>query len=105
MFQVVDDDDADSVWQKLAKLFLPDGPAIEQAGRGGPAIEALHAAFSIRDPRQRWIGSRSPALNPAFAIAEVLWIVTGRNDSAFLDYFNPAYASFAGEAPSQTFRI
>lgn len=97
MFQVVDENDADNVWQKLAKLFLPDGPAIEQAGRGGQATEVLHAAFSIRDPRQRWIGSRSPALNPAFAIAEVLWIVTGRNDSDFLNYFNPSYPSFAGE--------
>jgi thymidylate synthase len=100
MFQVVDDHDADSLWQNLAKLFLPDGPAIEQSGRGGQATEVLHAAFSIRDPRQRWIGSRSPALNPAFAIAEVLWIVTGRNDSAFLNYFNPAYPTFAGKGPT-----
>lgn len=36
-------------------------------------------------------------MNPAFALAEVIWIVCGRNDSAFLNYFNPRLPQFAGK--------
>jgi thymidylate synthase len=96
MFRVVDDNDADGAWQKLAEFFLPRGPAVQQTGRNGQTSEVLHAAFSILNPRQRWIASRSPALNPAFAIAEVVWILAGRQDSAFLNYFNPSLPNFAG---------
>jgi thymidylate synthase len=35
-------------------------------------------------------------LNPAFAIAEVVWIMTGRNDAAILNYFNSALPKYAG---------
>ncbi len=40
--------------------------------------------------------SRQPAMNPAFAIAEVIWIVSGRRDAAFLNYWNPKLPQFAG---------
>jgi thymidylate synthase len=100
MFQVVDADTADAVWQQVAKWFLAAGLAAPQTGRGGNTKEVLHAALSIRDPRQRWVASRFPALNPAFAIAEVVWIVCGRQDSQFLNYFNPGLPKFAGEGPT-----
>jgi len=35
-------------------------------------------------------------MNPAFALAEVIWIMSGRNDSAFLNYFNPKLPQYAG---------
>lgn len=35
-------------------------------------------------------------MNPAFAIAELVWIVSGRNDSAMLNYFNPILPRYAG---------
>jgi len=54
----------------------------------------------LADPRQRWIASRRPAMNPAFAIAEVIWIMNGRRDSAFLNYFNPRLPEFAGKGPN-----
>jgi thymidylate synthase len=96
MFQVVDEETADVAWQKVAKWFLPTGLAATQSGRGGETKEVLHAALSIRDCRQRWIGSRFPPLNPAFAIAEVIWIVCGRQDSNFVNYFNPKLPEYAG---------
>jgi thymidylate synthase len=67
-----------------------------QAGRGGSTQELLHAAFTIQDPRQRWVVARQPGLNPAFAIAEVVWILCGRRDSAFLNYWNSQLPKFAG---------
>lgn len=53
--------------------------------------------FSIRDPRQRWIVSRHPAMNPAFAVAEVVWLLNGRNDAAFVNHWNPRLPQYAGD--------
>jgi thymidylate synthase len=36
-------------------------------------------------------------MNPAFAIAEVIWLICGSNRSAFLNYFNAKLPKFAGE--------
>lgn len=90
---------ADDAWQEIATVFR-EGQAVSQQSRSGMTHEILHAAISITDPRQRWIVSRSPGLNPAFAIAEVVWIVRGRNDAKFLNYFNSGLPRFAGNTPT-----
>ncbi len=87
---------ADEVWLMAASKFEDSAAVHEQASRAGKTKELLGAAFTIRNPRQRWITSRQPAMNPAFAIAEVVWIVSGRHDSAFLNYWNPKLPQFAG---------
>lgn len=56
----------------------------------------LHATLRISDPRQRWVLSRSPAINPAFAIAEAFWILSGRDDARFLNFWNPVLPRYAG---------
>jgi len=35
-------------------------------------------------------------MNPAFAIAEVVWILLGRNDSKFLNFWNPKLPQYCG---------
>ncbi|WP_345761682.1 thymidylate synthase [Diaminobutyricibacter sp. McL0608] len=59
--------------------------------------EALHSVLSLEDPRQRWVTTRVPPINPAFALAEVIWILRGRNDSAFLTAWNGKLPFYAGE--------
>lgn len=100
MFRVLEGNTADELWLKAAAWFGPEGMAAQQSGRCGNTTEVLHAALSLSDPRQRWIGSRSPAMNPAFALAEVIWILSGRNDSAFLNYFNRKLPDYAGKGPT-----
>lgn len=96
MLQTFDAPTADALWQQL-KDALCCGPSVAiQAGRGGETREILHAGVSIADPRQRWVVSREPSLNPAFALAEVVWILRGRRDSAFLNYFNHQLCRYAG---------
>jgi thymidylate synthase len=90
-------DTADHVWCMAAEYFRNGGHTHIQSGRGGETQELLHAAFTIRDPRQRWVVSRYPAINPAFAIAEVVWMLNGRNDLAFLRSWNANYPKFVGE--------
>lgn len=96
MFRAIHAATADNLWLQ-AHAWYKDGTAtMSEGGRNGLTAEVLHAALSLSDPRQRWIASREPALNPAFALAEVIWIVQGRQDAAFLNYFNPRLPQFAG---------
>src|SRR5689334_4831544 len=99
MFHIFDNETADAVWCDVAAKLL-SAEAVLQQGRGGATKELMHAALSIRDPRQRWVGSRHPAMNPAFAIAEVIWMMRGRNDSAFLNFFNKDLPKYAGGGPT-----
>lgn len=87
---------ANEVWLKAASGFESSKEVNTQSSRAGMTKEILGAAFSIHNPRQRWVSSRQPSINPAFAIAEVIWIVSGRRDSAFLNYWNPKLPQFAG---------
>jgi len=87
---------ADEVWLMAASKFEDSEATRHQASRAGHTKELLGAVFTIRNPRQRWVVSRQPAVNPAFAIAEVVWIVSGRRDSTFLNYWNPKLPQFAG---------
>ena len=99
MIKVFNGSSANSVWMQLAEEFQSSGVMQNQSSQHGGTKEFLHAAISISDPRQRWVISRQPALNPAFALAEVVWIIRGRRDLAFLDYWNRTYKDFVGQGP------
>jgi thymidylate synthase len=95
---------ADALWSAAAIPFAQasgsnlgsiDEPR-NQASRVGPTRELLHVSFLLTDPRQRWSYSREPALNPAFALAEALWILDGRNDAAFLNAWNARLPEYCG---------
>lgn len=86
---------ADEVWRS-AVAILQTEDARMQEGRGGTTREVLRACFEIERPQQRWVVSREPALNPAFALAEVIWIVNGQNEAHFLNFWNTQLPKFAG---------
>ena len=90
---------ADIAWQKAVQAFRSSTAVVNQDSRAGSTKEILHAATSISDPRQRWVVSRHPPLNIAFALAEVVWIMAGRRDLAFLDHWNKEYRKFVGPGP------
>ena len=97
--QVFSGETADDAWLKAVEYFRTSSSSIASVEtRGGRTAEVLHTAFSIRDPRQRWVASRFPPLNPAFAIADVFWILGGRNDAAFLTPWNSQLPRFVGAA-------
>lgn len=96
MFRVFEAETADEVWGQIATAFR-NGEGTRQSSRIGEMYEILHSAMSISNPRQRWVSSRLPPINIAFALAEVIWIITGRNDSKFLNYFNRQLPKYAGE--------
>lgn len=87
---------ANDVWCAATAKLLDDSDVPTQLGRGGPTREMLHAAFQIRNPRDRWVPARRPAMNPAFAIVEVVWILRGRRDAGLLNYWNPGLPEYSG---------
>lgn len=95
MFTCIEGETADELWLKVSEIFGTNSYEL-RSSRSGNTVELLHAALCIQSPRQRWIASRQPAINPAFALAEVVWIASGRRDSAFLNYFNRKLPHFAG---------
>lgn len=91
---------ADEVWcQAYTALTGTAARSKPQPSRAGDTLELLHTVLEIDDPRQRWVLSRHPAINPAFAIAETLWILAGSNDADILNYWFPGLPEFQGEGP------
>jgi thymidylate synthase len=87
---------ANVVWQKALKKLLAT-EHVYRDSRLGEMLELTQASFRVEDPRQRWITSRKPSINPAFAIAEVFAILGGMNDAKFLNFWNPALPKYAGK--------
>lgn len=86
----------DEVWRAAATELNAGTGAIRSSSRQGDTLEYLHCVFEVSDPLQRWVFSRRPALNPAFAIAEVIWILLGSRCAKFINYWNPRLPQFAG---------
>jgi thymidylate synthase len=84
---------ADNAWRDLVSKFRECSRT--QVGRDQPTKELLHVAVEIEDPRQRIVFSR--AVNPAFAIAEVIWILAGADDVGFLGFWNPRMRKYSDD--------
>ncbi len=95
MFNTFGGSNANSVWMKATDALI-NGDSASQMTRLGESKELLHASFQIAEPRQRWITARTPVISPAFAIAEVFWILNGDNDANFINFWNPSLPKFAG---------
>ena len=96
MIRVFQGSSASEVWLK-AYTEIQSSPTFEnQIGRGGATHELIHAVLCIENPRQRWVLSRIPGINPAFAIAEVIWIMCGRQDAMFLTNWNSRLPQYVG---------
>ncbi len=93
---------ADELWQQARMMLLDAESRKIHVGRGGSTYELLHVMFTLSDPRQRWIVNRHPPINIAFAIAEIIWIMRGRNDAAFLNFWNSQLPKFAGSGSTYT---
>jgi thymidylate synthase len=87
---------ADEVWYQAVTALLDLENGHRQESRLGYTQELLHSTLSIRNPRHRWVHSRLPGINPAFAIAEVFWILSGSNVASQINFWNPVLPHYAG---------
>ncbi len=84
---------ADEAWRKLFSRF--GSQARVQDGRDQPTKELLHVTIAIQDPRQRIVFARP--MNPAFAIAETIWVLAGSDDLSFVRFWNPRMNNFSDD--------
>ncbi|HUY77067.1 MAG TPA: thymidylate synthase [Ktedonobacterales bacterium] len=90
---------ADEVWSQAVDKLRSVAPI--QESRDQNTRELLHATFTLHDPRQRIVFRRP--INPAFAIAEVIWILAGANGADFLRFWNPRMMRFTDDQDRQLF--
>ncbi len=89
----VEADNADDAWRELFQHFTVSSRV--QESRDQQTRELLHVATTINDPRQRLVFSRP--MNPAFAVAEVIWILAGFDSVSFLAFWNPRLRRFSDD--------
>jgi thymidylate synthase len=87
---------ANGVWRQAHEAVAASAVEKSQPSRAGDTLELLQVALHVENPLQRWVISRRPAMNPAFIIAEVLWILAGKNDAGVMNYWFPKLPAFAG---------
>jgi thymidylate synthase len=97
MWRLFEAETANDLWSKIAQVMLFDESIQVRESRAGHTREILHAALTLNNPRERWVTVRKPALNPAFALAEMVWILAGRSDTAFVGYFNRTLNRYSGD--------
>lgn len=91
---------ADAAWRHAALALVQGGDGVRtRASRMGDVRELLHVSVVVDDPTDRCVTSRTPPINLAFALAEVIWILLGRDDLRLPTYFNSGYPRFVGTAP------
>lgn len=87
---------ANDVWKEAAKHIMDYGKTEE--GRSGEVKELLHTFITIKDPKQRWVYDRIPPLSIGYALAEIVWIISGDDRSEIINTWNPILKKYAGES-------
>ncbi|MBQ9610593.1 MAG: hypothetical protein IJV15_14265 [Lachnospiraceae bacterium] len=85
---------ANDVWKDAFAYLKAKGK--QSISREGDTQEILHVLMTIEDPRQRWVYDRFPSMSIAFALAEIIWILNGTDESEVINEWNPLLSSYAG---------
>src|SRR5258708_1711186 len=59
--------------------------------------EIMGYQFSVRDPRDRLVNLPGRRTNPIFAVANALWMLAGRDDLEFIQYYNQRGKDFSDD--------
>lgn len=84
----------DELFLGALHTVISDGAIVSP--RGIETREIFPAAFELRNPRARVLLVEGRYINPAFAIAETLWILSGSQDPWIFDY-NSRLKQFAND--------
>lgn len=95
--KVFEGNNVSEAWMSAYNYILYENKSSHQDSRIGNTIEIMKGCFSVKNSRDRWVLDRKPMISPAFAIAEVFWILNGSNDANFINTWNPILKKYAGE--------
>lgn len=83
------------VWPMAVKHTLAFGADVPS--RVARTLELHPAVLRIDDPTRPLVTSYGRPVNPAFALAEVLWILQGREDVEMLQYYNSTIGQYSDD--------
>lgn len=96
---VLSSDNANDLYAGVCRAVLAEGH--RTAPRGMATTEVIGAHLRLTDPRRRFINVPPVrVLNPAFAVAEALWILSGSDDS-WIFVYNRALERYADDGRLQ----
>lgn len=84
---------ANDVYADLVARVMEGGTVEHQ--RGTTTREIHPAIIELTNPRQRLVTASGRAVNVAFALAEVIWILRGRNDVEMLAHYNSKIGDYS----------
>jgi thymidylate synthase len=87
--------DHNEAYVEMTNAVLSDGSLMPS--RNGDTRELIGAVVEVTNPRRPFISAEGRVVNPAFALAEVLWILAGRRDVATISSYNKHVASFSDD--------
>ena len=87
---------ANEVWRKAASKIIADPSLKPLNSRNGAIMEYLHVGMELKNPLRRWVSNRYPPMNPAFALAELIWIINGSDNAGIINHWNPVLPKYAG---------
>ncbi|OIP53337.1 MAG: hypothetical protein AUK31_01700 [Fibrobacteres bacterium CG2_30_45_31] len=64
--------------------------------RSGSTYEFLHVLFSIENPKEKWVSNRMPPMSISYALAELIWILSGSDIAEIVNYWNPNLYKYSG---------
>jgi thymidylate synthase len=86
---------ADEVWARAVATLSLEGDIVPS--RNGDTKELLAVTMDIKNPAKRLVTSYGRPVAPAFALAEVLWILAGRQDVAMLQHYNSQIGNYSDD--------
>ena len=94
MFKCINGTTANDVWNKSYNEII-NSKTVNT--RLGTSKELLHVALSIKNPIQKWIDTRKPPISIGYALAELIWILNGKDESSTINFWNPSLPKYAGD--------
>ena len=99
MAEIIIEKSANDVWKVAADKLLNEKNLLD--GRNGEYREILHTFITIKDPRQKWVYNRVPAISIAYALAEIVWILNGDNAAKIINYWLRSWFHPGDDEPMQ----
>ncbi|MHA2065696.1 MAG: thymidylate synthase [Candidatus Thorarchaeota archaeon] len=81
------------LWLEIITVLNTDGHL--QEGRDQSTKELLHVHCELSNPRNRYLGARP--INPAFALAEVIWFMSGSDEVEPIAWWNSRMRDYSDD--------
>jgi len=90
-----DEDQWDSTYLNILEDIISEGATVDS--RTGEVKETIGYEFTIGQPRTRCLQNSTYEFNPFRALGHWLWIMAGRMDLSFIEFYNRHAENFSSD--------